>query len=343
MLTVYSEDHRLQDAQAELNEGKLMPPFEHPRRAEQILAQVQRANLGLVLPPREFGLDPILQVHDRGFVSFLQTAWQEWIAAYGEFDALPLNWAVRTMRQDRIPETIEGKLSYYSFDAGTPIMAGTWQAATAAANVALTGQDLLVKGERSVFALCRPPGHHAARDFYGGYCFFNNAAIAAQALVDAGAERVAILDVDYHHGNGTQAIFYDRPDVLFVSIHAHPSQAFPYFLGFEDEVGIGTGTGCNWNYPLQIGADWPRYTAALTPALRTMRDYSPEALVVSLGVDTYEQDPISSFRLTTADYHRMGSAIAQLQKPTLIVMEGGYAIEAIGANVVNFLQGFEQV
>lgn len=342
MLTVYSEDHRLQDAQAELNEGQLMPPFENPRRAEQILAQVQQANLGLVLPPRDFGLDPILQVHDRGFVSFLQTAWQEWTAAYGELDALPLNWAVRTMRQDRIPETIEGKLSYYSFDAGTPIIAGTWQAATAAANVALTGQDLLVKGERSVFALCRPPGHHAAGDFYGGYCFLNNAAIAAQALLDAGAERVAILDVDYHHGNGTQAIFYDRPDLLFVSIHAHPSQAFPYFLGFADEIGTGAGTGCNRNYPLRIGADWTLYTEALTPALQAIWDYSPEALVVSLGVDTYEQDPISSFRLTTADYHRMGSAIAELQKPTLIVMEGGYAIEAIGANVVNFLQGFEQ-
>lgn len=341
MLTVYSETHRLQDAQAELNEGKLMPPFENPKRAEQILAQIQQVNLGLVLPPRAFGLEPILQVHDRHFVSFLQTAWQEWVAAYGEFDALPLNWAVRTMRQDRIPATIEGKLSYYSFDAGTPIVAGTWQAALAAANVALTAQDLLVQGERSVFALCRPPGHHAARDLYGGYCFLNNAAIAAQALREAGAERVAILDVDYHHGNGTQAIFYDRPDVLFVSIHADPSQSFPYFLGFADEIGTGAGEGYNRNYPLDLSTDWTVYTAALTPALQTIRDYSPEALVVSLGVDTYEQDPISSFCLTTADYQRMAVTIAQLQKPTLIVMEGGYAIEAIGANVVSFLQGFE--
>lgn len=340
MLTIYSENHRLQNAQAELNEGKLMPPFENPRRADRILAQIQQANLGLVLPPKDFGLEPILQVHDRSFVSFLQTAWQQWIAAYGEFDALPLNWAVRTMRQDRIPETIEGKLSYYSFDAGTPIVAGTWQAAIAAANVALTGQDLLVHGERSVFALCRPPGHHAARDFYGGYCFLNNAAIAAQALVEAGAERVAVLDVDYHHGNGTQAIFYDRSDVLFISLHAHPSQSFPYFLGFEDETGVGSGEGYNRNYPLPLGTDWAIYKNSLTHALQTIQDYSPEALVVSLGVDTYDQDPISSFRFTTDDYYRLGETIAQLQKPTLIVMEGGYAIDAIGINVVNFLQGF---
>lgn len=340
MLTVYSETHRLQDAQAELNEGKLMPPFENPQRAEQILAQVQQANLGAVLPPQDFGLEPVLQVHDRRFISFLQVAWQEWVAAYGEFDALPLNWAVRTLRQDRIPETIEGKLSYYSFDAGTPIIAGTWQAAITAANVALTAQKLLVNGERSVFALCRPPGHHAAHDLYGGYCFLNNAAIAAQALIDAGAERVAILDVDYHHGNGTQAIFYDRPDVFFISIHAHPSQSFPYFLGFEDETGTGAGADYNRNYPLPLGTDWVAYQPILTHALQTLRHYSPEALVLSLGVDTYEQDPISSFRFTTEDYCRLGETIAQLQKPTLIVLEGGYALEAIGQNVVNVLQGF---
>jgi len=340
MLTIYSDKHKLQDAQAELNEGKLMPPFETPKRAEQILVHLQQTDLGAVLPAKEFGLEPILRVHDRRFVSFLQTAWQEWVAAYGEFDALPLNWAVRTMRQDRIPETIEGKLSYYSFDAGTPIIAGTWQAACSAVNVALTGQDLLVNGERSVFALCRPPGHHAAYDFYGGYCFLNNAAIAAQALIDAGAERVAILDVDYHHGNGTQAIFYNRSDVLFVSIHADPSYSFPYFLGFADETGIETGAGYTCNYPLPLGVNWENYLPTLTHALKTIQDYSPEAIVVSLGVDTYEKDPISSFRLTTENYCQMGEKIAQLQKPTLIVMEGGYALEAIGINVVSFLQGF---
>ncbi|WAL59210.1 histone deacetylase family protein [Thermocoleostomius sinensis] len=342
MLTIYSPDHRHQDAHVELTDGQLVAPYENPKRADRILSQIQQADLGMVLPPKDFGLAPILRVHDRGFVSFLQSAWSEWLAAHGEFDALPLNWATRTMRHDRIPETIEGKLSYYSFDAGTPIIAGTWQAAMASAQVALTGQDWLVQGERSVFSLCRPPGHHAARDLYGGYCFLNNAAIAAQALLDAGAERVAIFDVDYHHGNGTQAIFYDRSDVLFVSIHAHPSHSYPYFLGFEDETGAGVGEGFTRNYPLPLGTDWKAYAEPLEQALNTIRHYAPDAVVVSLGVDTYEADPISSFRLQSHDFHAMGQAIARLNKPTLIVMEGGYALEAIGVNVGNFLQGVEE-
>lgn len=340
MLTVYSDAHRLQDAQSELINGQLLPPYENPKRADVILAEIQQSQLGAIVPPQSFELAPILRVHDPRFVSFLKTAWQDWVAEYGHQDALPLNWATRTMRHDRIPETIEGKLSYYSFDAGTPIIAGTWQAAVAAAEVALTGQHLLQK-HRLVFALCRPPGHHAARDLYGGYCFLNNAAIAAQALRDQGAERVAIIDVDYHHGNGTQAIFYDRADVLFISIHAHPSYSFPYFIGFEDEIGVGAGAGYTCNYPLPLGTDWQHYAAALTTALHRLQTYSPDAIVVSLGVDTFEHDPISEFRLTSADYRRLGAAFTQLNCPTLVVMEGGYAIEQIGVNVVNFLQGLE--
>lgn len=343
MITVFSQDHKYQDAQSELTNGKLVPPYENPSRADRVFAQVQQANLGAVVSPTAFGIDPVLRVHDPGFVHFLQHAWEEWVAEQGsEHDALPLNWAVRTMRHDRIPENIEGKLSYYSFDAGTPIIAGTWRAATASANVALTGQELLTQGERSVFALCRPPGHHAARDFYGGYCFLNNAAIAAQALRDYGAERVTILDVDYHHGNGTQAIFYDRADVLFVSLHAHPGQAFPYFLGYEDEPGAAAGEGYNLNYPLKLGTDWEVYREALADALKHISHYGSDALVVSLGVDTFEKDPISEFRLQTEDFCRMGEAIARLGQPTLIVMEGGYAIDEIGMNVVSFLQGFEE-
>ena len=343
MITIYSEEHQLQDAQAELADGKLVAPFENPRRADHILAAIQSSGLGQVLPPGSFGMEPILRVHDAGFVSFLQNAWQQWVIEHGSWDALPLNWATRTMRHDRIPETIEGKLSYYSFDAGTPIIAGTWQAAFAAAQVALTGQQLLQQGEQTVFALCRPPGHHAARDLYGGYCFLNNAAIAAQALRDAGANRVTVLDVDYHHGNGTQAIFYDRADVQFISIHAHPRQSYPYFSGYEDETGIGEGVGYTLNYPLPIGTTWADYAPTLVQAMKTIEQYHPKALIVSLGVDTYEQDPISHFRLKTRDYRSMGELIAQAQLPTLVVLEGGYAIDAIGTNVVNFLQGFESV
>jgi acetoin utilization deacetylase AcuC-like enzyme len=341
MLTAYSDDHRLQNARFELVDGKLLPPFENPLRADQVLAQVQRVGLGQVLPIQEFGLEPILRIHDPKYVAFLQAAWPDWVTAHGDYDALPLNWAVRTMRHDRVPETIDGKLSYYSFDAGTPITSGTWGAITASANVALTAQQQIVQGASAAFALCRPPGHHAAKDFYGGYCFFNNAAIAAQAFRDAGAERVAVLDVDYHHGNGTQAIFYDRADVLFLSLHSHPSHEYPYFLGFEDELGEGEGEGYNQNYPLPWGTSWDTYQVAFENALSRIKAYSPDVVVVSLGVDTFEHDPISEFKFKSEDYLKLGAGLANLKKPTLFVMEGGYAIEQIGVNMVNVLMGFE--
>lgn len=343
MRIVYSPEHCLQDASTELIDGTFQPPVENPRRVDAILAAVQNAQIGELLPPQDFGLEPVLRVHDRGFVAFLQSAWESWVAKHGEIDALPLNWAIRTMRSDRIPDDIDGKLSYYSFDAGTPIIAGTWQAAHASAQVALTGQALVSSGERAVFSLCRPPGHHAARDFLGGYCFLNNAAIAAQAFRDAGAERVTILDIDYHHGNGTQAIFYDRADVQFISIHAHPRLAYPYFLGYDDERGVGNGEGYTVNYPLLPGTDWTAYQEALASALQQIKVYSPDVVVVSLGVDTFEHDPICDFKLTTPDYYRMGQQLATLNLPLLIVLEGGYALDAIGANVANVLNGIEGI
>src|SRR5215218_4171798 len=233
-------------------------------------------------------------------------------------------------------------MGYYSFDAGTPLTAGTWRAAQSSADVALTAARLLAEGAHpAVFALCRPPGHHAAADLYGGYCFLNNAAIAAQYLIDGGAERVAILDVDYHHGNGTQAIFYDRSDVLFVSLHAHPSVEFPYFLGWPDETGAGAGEGFNRNYALPVGTAFPAWREALEDALRSIAGYGPDVLVVSLGVDTYRGDPISQFLLASDDFTAYGGLIARLGLPTLFVMEGGYAVEAIGLNTVNVLTGFE--
>lgn len=341
MLTIYSHDHQYQNAEFELMDGQLRPPLDTPKRVETVLARIEEIKLGSVLPAKDLGLAPILRVHQKAFVNFLQTAWSEWIKEYGEREALPLNWPARTLRNDRVPEAIEGKLGYYSFDAGTPITAGTWRAAMASANVALTGQQLLATGEKAVFALCRPPGHHAASNLYGGYCFLNNAAIAAQALLDGGAKRVVILDVDYHHGNGTQEIFYHRNDVLFISLHADPRWEYPYYLGYEDEKGIAQGEGFNINYPLPWGIDWPHYSQLLKEAVNFITNYSPDALVVSLGVDTYENDPIAKFRLKTEDYLYLGEAIATIGKPTLFVMEGGYAVEDIGNNIVNVLMGFE--
>lgn len=339
MITIYSDAHALHDGKAELHDGKLVSSFEMPRRAELVLARVKEVGLGPVSPPKIFGLDPVRRVHAPDYVAFLETAWDEWVAEHGEHDALPFTWIGPGMRRV-VPDHIDGKLGYYSFDAGTPITAGTFRAIRSAADIALTGAELIVRGERAAFALTRPPGHHAHRACYGGYCFFNNAAVAAQALRDAGADRVAVLDIDYHHGNGTQDIFYSRGDVLFVSLHADPVQEYPYYLGFSDETGEGAGEGANANYPLPFGTGFDTWRAALDDALARIAAFRVDALVVSLGVDTYKGDPISRFRLDTADYPLIGAALAGAGLPTLFVMEGGYAVEAIGVNAVGVLQGF---
>lgn len=342
MLTVYSDDHRFQDGKAELEGGQLVPCYEMPRRAELVLGRVRELAIGEVVEPDDFGTEPILRVHDVDFVEFLRTAWDQWTATGRDFDALPFTWPVRGMRTDRVPESIDGRLAYYSFDAGTPITAGTWRAITGSVNVALTGQRRVEAGARSVFSLCRPPGHHASAGYYGGYCFLNNAAIAAQAFRDRGAERVAILDVDYHHGNGTQSIFYERGDVFFASLHGHPLDEYPFFLGYEEETGAGPGDGCNANFPLRWDTGFERWSEALDAACKRIERYGADVLVVSLGVDTYKDDPISHFKLEQSDYPAIGRRIAALGLPTHFVMEGGYAVEEIGINAVGVLTGFEE-
>jgi acetoin utilization deacetylase AcuC-like enzyme len=198
----------------------------------------------------------------------------------------------------------------------------------------------VLAGERAAFALTRPPGHHAGMDFFGGYCFLNNAALAAQSLRDAGVRRVAVLDVDYHHGNGTQAIFYDRADVFFASIHGDPHTEYPYFLGYADERGEGAGEGCNLNLPLARGSGFAVWREALARALKAIAGFGADALVVSLGVDTFEGDPISGFGLRSADYLAVGEDIAAAGLPTVFVFEGGYAVAEVGINTVNVLEGF---
>lgn len=340
MKTIYSDEHALQAGRVELFKGELVPCFEKPERARIVLERVREVELGEVVPPGSFDREALTRVHAPGFVDFLETGWERWSAAHGDRDALPMNWAVRTMRQ-KVPDAIDGKLGFYCLDAATPITAGTWRAASTAADCALTAASLVSRGERAAFALCRPPGHHAARDLYGGYCFLNNAAIATQRLLDDGARRVAILDVDYHHGNGTQTIFYDRDDVLFASIHGDPLQEFPYYLGYADETGAGAGAGFNHNYPLPWGTSFDRWLEALADASAKIESYAPDALVVSLGLDTFRGDPISHFELSTEDYPEVGRRIARLGLPSLFVFEGGYAVEALGVNAVNVLTGFE--
>ena len=282
----------------------------------------------------------VKRVHDAGFLDFLRTAWGEWQKAGYRGEILPTAIPNRSLQQ-RIPRWIDGKVGYYIHSVETAITAGTWEAACASASVALTAQKIVDSGARAAFALCRPPGHHAHDDLYGGYCFLNNAAIAAQAFRDQGAERVAILDIDFHHGNGTQDIFYDRGDVLFCSLHGNPEDCYPHFLGYKDETGTGKGEGFNFNYPMGPGTGFEKWGKALKSALAKIKTYGPDVLVVSLGVDAFKDDPISFFKLTSEDFTRTGAAITKLKLPTLFVMEGGYAIEAIGVNTVNVLAGFE--
>jgi acetoin utilization deacetylase AcuC-like enzyme len=340
METIFTEKHKLRNSKTELYGGQLIEPFERPSRAECIINRVRDVKLGSVTEPDDFGMDPTLAVHDAGYIDFLQTAWADWQAAGFKGEAMPTVWPARRMSH-HIPRDIEGRLGYYALACETTISDGTWEAAYASAQVALTGAQRLNDGAKAVFSLCRPPGHHAAIDMYGGYCFVNNAAVAAQHLLDTGRKRVAILDVDFHHGNGTQDIFDTRDDVLFISIHGDPMDAFPHFLGHADEVGAGKGKGFTINYPLPPKTDFPTWRAALSKALANIEDYAPDALIISLGVDTFESDPISFFKLQSEDFTTYGADIAALNLPTLFLMEGGYDIAEIGVNAVNVLQGFE--
>jgi acetoin utilization deacetylase AcuC-like enzyme len=339
MRIFYSPDHRMQLGRAELTDGRLVPVYDRPERIEAVLEELARRRFPVPEAPVEIADDLLATVHDPRYLDFLRSAWREWVAVHGaEVDALPLSWRAPGMREDAEPTHIDGRLGFWSFDAGTPITRGTWAAARAGAAVAESARRAVSGGERAAFALSRPPGHHAGRAFFGGYCFVNNAAIAAQGFRDAGVERVAVLDVDYHHGNGTQQIFAGREDVFTVSLHCDPKQSFPFFLGHADETEGGT----HLNLPMPKGTDWARYADALDQALGRIRDYGAGALVISLGVDTWDGDPISGFRIRTGDYGPMGRRIGALGLPSVIVMEGGYAVEAIGANVAGFLEGFAE-
>jgi acetoin utilization deacetylase AcuC-like enzyme len=342
MLVVCSDDHRAHAPSHELFNGEWMAPSESPDRVDSILAELANVRLGPIIEPVDHGLEPLQRVHHPRFLRYLETAWAEWSALGRSSDVLPCIFPPHG-RRGREPDRIDGKAGYFSFDTCAPLCAGTWQAVRSAADCALTAQKNLAPEKRGVFALCRPPGHHAGSDFLGGYCYVNNAAVAAQAFIDSGAGRVAILDIDYHHGNGTQEIFYQRSDVLFVSIHAHPQDEYPYFSGNADEAGEGDGEGFTCNFPLRPGAQYaPDWAPALHEACRRVSAFAPDALVVSLGVDTYEGDPISRFRLATPDFISLGETIGRLGHLTLFVMEGGYAVGQLGVNVVNVLRGFEQ-
>ena len=342
MKTIYSPRHLGHAGHLELVAGEMVPGFEKPERAEIVKARVEAVGLGPILGPDPHSVDAAKRVHDPAYIDFLPTVWDRWKADGRSGSALPFTWPTRGLRGDRCPDAIEAALGFYSFDAGAPFVAGTWDAVHSSLEVALTGATLVKDGERAVFSLCRPPGHHSGRAFMGGYCFINNAAVAAQWFRDRGAARVSILDVDYHHGNGTQQIFYERGDVQVINLHGDPMTEYPFFLGHADEKGAGDGEGRNHNFPMPFGTRWEQWSEALEAGCRLVADYAPDAVIVSLGVDTFEKDPISKFKLVSDDYPKIGRRIAALGLPTLFVMEGGYAVEEIGVNAVGVLTGFEE-
>jgi acetoin utilization deacetylase AcuC-like enzyme len=326
--TYWDERQRAHAPHAEFFNGALHPAAEHRGRTDAILQAVGATEL-----PRDFGMAPLLRVHSDDYLELLQSAHRDWLAAGREGDAFPYTFPTVGRRPLGLTR-IDALLGQHSFDTASPIGAGTWQACYWSAQTALSALAAVLGGERSAFALTRPPGHHAGADYFGGYCYLNTAAIAAEAGIAAGRQRVAILDVDYHHGNGTQDIFRGRADVAFASIHADPAMDYPYFWGHADESG-----GTTLNLPLPRGTGWADYQPALVRALEWIAEFDPQLLILSYGADTYAGDPISFFELQTDDYAAMARGIATLGVPTLIVMEGGYAVDALGANVAAFLSG----
>ena len=330
----FFDDRQLAHApEVELHNGAFEPFAEHPGRVAAILEAIGRTK-----PVADRGEAPILAVHSRDYLDFLRSAHAQWREAGRPGDAIGYAWPVVRRRPVAL-DRIDAKLGRYSFDATSPIAAGTFESAYWSAQTALASLDPLLDGERSAFALCRPPGHHCGADYLGGYSYLNSAAVAAEAARVVG-RKVAILDVDYHHGNGTQDIFYRNGEILFVSIHADPATDYPFYWGHAEETGEDEGEGATLNLPLPRGTGWAAYLPALDQALERIALFGADLVVCSFGADTYDGDPISHFELRTGDYALMGRRIADLRLPVLIVMEGGYAVDALGENVAAFLAGF---
>jgi acetoin utilization deacetylase AcuC-like enzyme len=352
MQVVYSPAHLGHDIAIETFMGLPIPANEVAERAERIRMALDADGGFPRLEPTDHGEGPIAAVHDPALVRFLEVAWSELRAqglprAFLSADTYPNVRMFEGMSAAAVaalvrePVHAAGRAGYWGLDSAAPLVPGTYPAARAAVDVALTTVDLVFGGATAAYGLCRPPGHHAARSMYGGYCFFNNAAIAAEAIVRATGERVAVLDVDYHHGNGTQQIFWRRGDVRYVSIHADPDRAYPYFLGRADETGEGGGAGENLNLPLRAGATNAEYLGAVDRAIEAITATPGSIIVVSLGFDSYGLDPIGDFALTTDVYHEVGRRVAATGRRLVILQEGGYHRPSLGENARAWLRGAE--
>ncbi|GHB06814.1 histone deacetylase family protein [Modicisalibacter luteus] len=331
MRTFYHNDQALHHPHSYFSRGKMRTPQEVPARIDPLLAAV--ASLGISAEtPGDTGMGPIAEVHTQPYLRFLESAHRRWPEDWG--DEVMSNVFVRE------PNALRGVLAEagrYLADGSAPLGKHTWQAAYASAQSAVAAADVLARGERQAYALCRPPGHHARADAAGGFCYLNNAAIAAQRLSHHHS-RIAILDTDMHHGQGIQEIFYSRDDVLYVSIHGDPTNFYPAVCGFEDERGQGPGYGYNLNLPMPHGASEMEFFARLDEACRAIALYAPDALVLALGFDIYTDDPQAKVSVTTEGFAQLGQIIAELALPTLVIQEGGYAVDSLETNAQAFFR-----
>lgn len=329
--------HRAHEARRELIPGELVSPIETADRIDRVLETLTARGFGALIDCPPASREDLLLVHDADYLSFLETAWEEWTKSYDRsLDGLGFVWPHRN-RPPRVPNAIEGKLGYYFFDGVSPITEHVWAAAIGAAGAARAAALHLSATGEPVFAPIRPPGHHACRNMGGGTSYINHTALAAATLARDGA-RVAVLDVDGHHGNGTQDIFWQDPSVLTISIHADPANDYPYFSGYADETGAGEGEGFNLNLPLEIRSGWSHYSDALAAAISKINRFSPDYLVVALGVDAHRLDPSGKLNLECEDFSRIGDSIAALAPQKMLVFEGGYDHETLGDCVVRVLE-----
>lgn len=331
MKIFYSSRHQSHSPRYEIFNGKPDHHSEVPVRIENIRRSLVGAGYKISAASKEVPLPLVKRVHQKDYVEFLETG-----GGYTYPSVFPYN--KYPGKGNRIKNKL-AQLGQYSFDLYTPVFEDTFDNALSSASLAYELATELKNGKTKVgYAMCRPPGHHAEPSKMGGYCYLNNSAIAAEYLSDEA--KVAVLDVDFHHGNGTQAIFYERRDVLTVSIHAEPGWKFPFFSGFANEKGLGKGIGKNFNYPMPKGTTNAQYQRVLEKALKNILAFKPEYLVVALGLDTHCDDPIGGFLLTTDYYTKMAKSIRSLGLPTAIIQEGGYNTKLLGTNVVAFLDGF---
>ena len=344
MRVVYTPDHRFQNPEVEIERSGMQSPYEHGGRAEAIRAALEADDRFSVHAPTDWGLAPIEAVHDPGLVRLVAEGWAEYQKAFGATrEVIPDVFHLANLRLGMEPTTepahIGGRLGWWCYETTTPLVEGTFRAARSAVDTALSATQLVLDGEPVTYGLCRPPGHHASAKLYGGYCFFNNAAVAAHHVAATTGTKVVVLDVDYHHGNGTQQIFYERDDVMYVSLHGDPARAYPYAVGFADETGAGAGAGANLNLPLPEQLDDGGYLAALDQACDAIESFGATLLVVSLGLDTYVDDPICDLALTADGFEACGRRVSGLDLPTVVLQEGGYAVGDLGENARRWLVG----